>query len=541
MTTTGVARSARRPLSTATRAAISLGILTALWCASGIGARATYNTRTTADEPQYLLSAISLFEDGDLDIADERVAGRFLAFHEVDLPRQETLRADGTAISPHDPLLPVLLAVPVAVGGWIGAKVLLALVAGLLAAVMTWTAVTRYGARVRPTVLVVGASSLAAPLAVYGTQVYPEIVAALTVAIAIAAITGPMRRLGITTFIGAIVALPWLSVKYAPVAVALAAVAGWRLHGESRRRALVGSAVALTLAGVAFAVAHGEIYGGLTPYASGTHFRGGELTVTGSDPDVLGRTQRLIGLLVDREFGLIAWAPVLLLIVPALAAQARAAVAGAHRVQPSPGALGSGALSSSSSDEAPARVSALALVVPIAAGWANATWVALTMHGWWWPGRQVVVVVPCAVLALASWVGADAHSARTRGRIVGVGVLGSVGVLAFVWQVVEVLAGHHRLIIDFTRTEFPVYRIWRHALPDLRDRTRASVVLAAAWTIVVAALAVLGWRGSRRPRPTRAAIVASSPPPGPAKHAAIVSPFPRTRRIPGPSFRRTSS
>jgi NADPH-dependent 2,4-dienoyl-CoA reductase/sulfur reductase-like enzyme len=37
--------------------------------------------------------------------------------------------------------------------------------------------------------------------------------------------------------------------------------------------------------------------------------------------------------------------------------------------------------------------------------WATATWVALTMHGWWWPGRQVVVVVPCVVLAVAWWAG----------------------------------------------------------------------------------------------------------------------------------------
>ncbi len=511
------------------RFATALGILTAVWCASGIGARATYNTRTTADEPQYLLSAISLFEDGDLNIADERVEGRFLAFHEVDLPRQETLRSDGTAISPHDPLLPALLAIPVAIGGWLGAKVVLALVAGLLAAVTTWTAVTRFGARLRPAVLVVGASSLAAPLAMYGTQIYPEIVAALAVAIAVAAITGPMRRMGITTSMGAIVALPWLSVKYAPVAVALAGVAGWRLRGESRRRALVGSAIVLASAGVVFAVVHQAIYGGLTPYASGTHFRGGELTVAGSDPNLLGRSQRLVGLLVDREFGLLAWAPVFLLMVPALAAITRHAVSGAHPTGPVSGPNLNAGLAR---DEAGERVRALALVVPLAAGWANATWVALTMHGWWWPGRQVVVVVPCAVLALACWVGGMSEPATTRARIVAVGILGFVGVAAFMWQIAEVLGGHHRLIIDFARTEFPPYRIWRLALPDLRHRSATSVGLSAAWTLVVGALAALGWC---RSAPTRAPTVPSCS--APSGHSSV----PTLPRVPSPSFRRLSS
>ena len=34
-------------------------------------------------------------------------------------------------------------------------------------------------------------------------------------------------------------------------------------------------------------------------------------------------------------------------------------------------------------------------------GWATATWLALTMQGYWWSGRQTVVVLPLAVLAVA--------------------------------------------------------------------------------------------------------------------------------------------
>ena len=42
-----------------------------------IQARATYGAQVTADEPQYLLTAISLGEDFDLNIADEIDDGRF--------------------------------------------------------------------------------------------------------------------------------------------------------------------------------------------------------------------------------------------------------------------------------------------------------------------------------------------------------------------------------------------------------------------------------------------------------------------------------
>ena len=45
-----------------------------------------------------------------------------------------------------------------------------------------------------------------------------------------------------------------------------------------------------------------------------------------------------------------------------------------------------------------------------------ATFVALTMQGWWFPGRQLVVVLPAAVLAIAWW-------ARGGGRAAGRGAV----------------------------------------------------------------------------------------------------------------------
>src|SRR5918992_6125087 len=86
----------------------AVGVLAFLAAAAGIVVPATHGTWTTADEPQYLLTAISLAEDRDLDIADELAEGRWRPFHALQLPTQTTPLPDGRRLSPHDPLLPLL-------------------------------------------------------------------------------------------------------------------------------------------------------------------------------------------------------------------------------------------------------------------------------------------------------------------------------------------------------------------------------------------------------------------------------------------------
>lgn len=470
--------------------------MVAAWTAVALPARATYGARVTADEPQYLLSALSLAEDLDLDVSDEIRDRSYEPFHEITIDPQTEPDADGREVSPHDPLLPVLLAVPMAVGGWAGAKALLCVVAGALAAALVWVATRRFGVATGPATVVVLAFSLGAPLTAYGVQVYPELPAALAVTGAVAALTGPLDRRGRWLLVATVVALPWLSVKYAPVAAVLVAIGGWRVWQRCDRRALRGPAVGLALAGLAYLVVHRIVYGGWTAYASGDHFVGGELTVVGSDPDYPGRSQRLLGLLVDRGFGLAAWAPVFLLAVPALAALLRRRPPGWD-----------------------------ALVLPLAAGWATATWVALTMHGYWWPGRQTVVVLPCAVLAVAWWAAGSrsggtsarlgAHWCRQNGRLGLVAGLGVAGMVLWGWVVVEVLRERLRLIIDFEQTRDPLYRAWRRVLPDLRVPTAATPWLMGAWGVVLAALAWWGWRSAgrdedagagERPDPDRTAV-----------------------------------
>ena len=185
--------------------------------------------RTAADEPQYLLTAISLAEDHDLDIADELGGARWRDFHASALPRQteptpgragdqpprsRTAGAAGRSRSRSE------------VGS--GAKVVLALCNGALGAVLVWAAVRRFGVAPRVAVPAVLAFTLAPPLAVYGAQVYPELPGACCVA-GIVALAGARRhrRTALAGVVALAVAAAWLSVKYVPVAGSATAVALW--------------------------------------------------------------------------------------------------------------------------------------------------------------------------------------------------------------------------------------------------------------------------------------------------------------------------
>jgi len=448
-------------------AMLLVGLLTVLAAGLGIGVRATGGGYAAVDEPQYLLSALSLWEDHDLDIADELADRRFLAFHDADLPVQTAVRPDGSQLSPHDPLLPVLLAVPMGLGGWVAAKLTLALLAGVLAAVLLWTAVRRFAVPPRIAVPGVALAACTAPLAVYGQQVYPELPAALAVVAAVAAVTAPRATTRTLAAFGlAVTALPWLSVKYAPVGAALYLVAAAGLCRAGRIRAAAVLTGALAAAGAAYLAVHQVVYGGITAYRSGAAFAGsGEFGVVGFHPDYPGRTVRLLGLLVDRDFGLAAWQPAWFLLVPALAALL------VHRPRHWP-----------------------ALAVPLLAGWATATWVALTMQGYWWPGRQVVVVLPLAVLVILTWL-----ARAGRAALVTAAVLAAAGAVYYAVLLGTGYAGSTRWVLapDDLRLHWPAALL----LPDDRDLRTADQVRYAAWvlvTVITVVTALLGLRTARR-------------------------------------------
>lgn len=459
----------------ATVAVAALAVLAALL---GIGVRATFGAHVAVDETQYLLTALSLAEDGDLDISDELAAQRWRAFADVEPLVQTSVLPDGRQLSPHDPLLPLLLAVPMGVGGWVAAKVTLALLAGALAALTLWVAVRRFAVPLPLAAIGVGLASASAPLAVYGQQVYPELPAALLVVLGAAALTCPRRGAGLALLAVVVTAAPWLSVKYVPVAAALAALGVVRWWRAGQRRAVAGLVTALTVMGAVYLAVHRAVWGGLTVYAAGDHFeQTGQFSVVGAEPNYLGRSVRLVGLLVDREFGLVAWQPAWVLLVAAAVFLVVGRPAGWA-----------------------------ALIGPSAVGWLVATFVALTMHGFWWPGRQLVVVLPLALLAVLVWQVRCGVVARVAALLLG---------LAGVADYVALLVGGHARqltwVSGFAEVQGAPYALLRPLLPDYRAEFLAGHL---GWIGGLALLAVAGWFVARRDgsaAPERAVREVSSP------------------------------
>ncbi|MGB3829969.1 MAG: hypothetical protein WA962_14470 [Ornithinimicrobium sp.] len=469
-------------------AALLAGVLSMMVAALGISVRAADVGAAAVDEPQYLLTATSLWEDGDLDISDERAAGRADAFYDGALPVQTSVLQGGARISPHDPLLPVLLAPAVGLGGWVGAKIMLSVTAGLLAAAIAWVVGTRW--KVPPMIAgtVAAVAGTSAPLAVYGNQVYPELPAALVVVIAVAAILPRSTAQGGSTeqprgwsparalvLVLAITALPWLAVKYVLVAAALAAVALVRMRSTDPRMAAFVTAI-LALSGAIWLTAHRLLYGGWTAYATGDHFAGsGEFGAVGFAPDYFGRSTRLIGLLVDRDYGLAAWQPAWLLVIPAVGLLW--------------GALRSGHRAASSGVGV--------LTLPLLAGWLTAVFVALTMHGFWWPGRQLVVVLPLAAMLIAIAL-ARADLPARRVVLAAAGVMATIGVLVQGWVLTAGQRGSLTWVGAPNVTPPAPLGLLRSVLPDYRELGAADWTLHALWVCAALGLLVGGWVLGRR-------------------------------------------
>ena len=441
-----------------TQRALLVGLSVFVVAALAIQARSTYNAQVTADEPQYLLTAISIGEDFDLDISDEINEGRFRSFHEVNLnPQTIALNESGQKISPHDPLLPILLALPMKLGGWQAAKATLAFITGLTAAATLWLAVRRFNIAPTTATWIVAALFCAPPLTSYGTQIYPAMPAALCVVLGVAGATDVSSKFWSWISALMVVCLPWLGIKYVPLAAVIAVFLVWQSR-QSPGWTLRLQCLFFLLSGALYIVIHQRVYGSWTVYATGDHFVNSEWAVVGNSPNYGGRTRRLIGLIVDNRFGIAAWTPIYLLIPMTLTRMIR------------------------KRDEHWQLVTSLCLT-----GWAVATWVALTMHGWWWSGRQIVAVLPLFVVLLAKAVG------RNRRRLSFAIAGAAIGTFSWLWLVYETSTGKHTLIVDFERTSNPWYQLWQNLLPDHQIMSASDHVLTAAWFAIFAIACTKVW------------------------------------------------
>jgi hypothetical protein len=363
--------------------------------------------RYAGDERHFLIAAASVAEGGDLDLADEYAAAgserrfeggsgsgaRDAAGGDEPAaagsrgsfpPRTDGRVVAGRLVEPHGIGFPLLIAPAYALGGDELVAVLLAAVAAL--AFVLGAALAR---RVVPdpwatwAALLVG---LSPPALASSTAVLPALTAgALLAGAALCALAVRERPLMRSAFGGALLLAvlpwldPWLLVPAAPVAALLAR---WTAR---RGRGLVAlGTVELQLASLVFYVSlNDRLYGGFTPLAVSD----GPATGASSVGDYVARIPRLAELFVDRDVGLLRWAPVFALAFLGVWLLWRSRRERLARLL---------------AEQRDAEHAAFLALTVCAAQVAVAAFTAPALEGPWFPGTQLVPALPCAV-PLVAW------------------------------------------------------------------------------------------------------------------------------------------
>src|SRR5256714_5054509 len=397
------------------RRSAALGLVLCAVYAGTIGLRASGEPQSAGAEPHYLLTAKSHVEDGDVALTDDYRAREYRDFHRGTL-RPQGLLTRGRLDEPHGVGFPVLIAPAFAIAGAKGVEVFLAAVAAL-AVLLAY----RLALRAVPDPWALGAAlavGLSPPLLAYSTAVYPELAAAaLLCGAALLALRAAQRasRRDAYGSCALVAALPWLEPKYL-VPGAVIAIYTFRKMRQARRPLLAVTALELIGFSAALYVGISEgLYGGGTAHSTAL---AGESGIDVAFPDAfVGRTYRVVALLIDRDYGVVRWAPVL-----ALAAVGAVVL---WRERRSGLALAIPGLRGEESAALLCGAAALAQLLV-------AAFLAPTMFGFWFPGRLVVPALLLAVPLVALGL--------RRAPRVGT-VLALIGIAASVWLFADVRLG----------------------------------------------------------------------------------------------------
>jgi hypothetical protein len=413
------------------------------------------------------LTTQSLLQDGNLDLREQYARESYRSFfdHPDGLWKQSVPMADGTLLSPHQPGLSVLLLPGFWIAGLRGAQAELVLIAALTFA-LAFVLTAKETGRPLLSWAVTACVALTATSFVYASEVYPEMPAALCIVLALLVLRG-----GRTDAVGGLlmaapqVALAWLGEKYVPLGMVLAAFWLWRASSGGRLSFLGLGAVT----GVIYVWFQLAFFGELTAYSVNTVHEGAStLNVIESHVSVTDRAYRVFGLFIDRRFGLGHWAPLFLLVLPALPL-----VAGNRAI----GRSGQGGIG---------RV--VVILVGLQVG--IATFMAITMMGFWFPGRTLVAVLPLFALVLTV-LASRLVEGQGRALPLRVHYIASVALLVLgVWSVVNTVGlvisargSEVVLAVDPFLMSFESFRLIAPLFPDYRAWGSETVVLTVAWLI----------------------------------------------------------
>lgn len=346
----------------------------------------------SGDEPHYLVMAQSLGREHDLDLRDNYAREDWREFRAAPTePHYAAPRRDGRPFPGHAPGLPFLLAPVYALGGRLACAILMGLMVAATGS-LTFHLARREGLGSSAS-LVAGLAAAGPPLAAFGLHVYTEAAATLSLFSAFALLRFGGRASTAALAGGLACALPFLHPRMAVGAIAIA-IAALLLRDRSPLLPFVGASVCGAALYAAFWT---SIFG--VPTGLGVY--GGAPEDAAFDPG-----QALMGLLVDRAYGLLPYAPQFFALVLV-------------------GASGTALLKRG----APSRREGVVEIVFVAA-------VLLPVLFWrvWWggqspPARLIAPMTPFLALALARvWDGPVVPAVR---RFIGVALAWSWGLFLF--------------------------------------------------------------------------------------------------------------
>jgi hypothetical protein len=366
------------------RRAAVLWVVTFAAFAATAGLPASGGNDLSEPEAQTLLVAESIVSDGDLDLRDEYGARSWRSFYGGELVPRAGPR-NGRLLDPIGIAFPLLIAPAYAAGGRIAVELFLAALAAV--AFVLAAALAR---RIVPEPWASGAALVAAlspPALVASTTIAPDAVAGTVLAgAAVLALRLRERPRLLLAFWCAVLvaALPWLGAKFAaPAAIVALAAARWLRRRQRGLAGLVALEVVI-FSVVLYVTVDDRLYGG--PFPAALLSDPGATGASGVGAH-LARAPRLLGLWIDRDVGLLRWAPFAALSFVALWLLARSR---RERL-----AL---ALSSQVDVEVTAGLYALLCGATVA----FATFLAPTIAGPWFAGHELTCVLAPGA-ALAAW------------------------------------------------------------------------------------------------------------------------------------------
>lgn len=442
----------------------------------------------SGDEPNYLVVAHSIAFDGDLDLADEFRQREYAAFHPAVLsPHYRPGLRDGSRYSMHGIGLPVLIAPAYALGSVFGGGAMVALPRALLIVLygaFTWVLygflldvttprAARYGS---------AATVLLAPLVFAPVFVFAEAPAMLLSLWAFRGLHGARGR-G-TRYGLALAALPFVGVKYIPLAAAIFLVGIWATPRAARLGRALHSGVPLALGLMLHGLFTWRLYGSLSPASiylgagdqAGSPALGGDwVAYLAAWPAAMAT---VVGYLLDQKEGLLAYGPHFILACAGVAWLVR------HR----PRLCGSLVLIS------------VAYVGPYA--------LSQQLGGQGPPVRPLMAVIwvlaPALGVALAR-AGDNRAYAALRGGLLA---LSAALTLAYAAQP-QLLPHDYPVVASRLLQNYSPYGSgWWRYFPQWVNIDDPNKVVTLAWTLVVALLAWALWRHGVRAEGTESGLLA---------------------------------